>query len=96
MSWLSRIFGGGGTSKGGTPPAAGAVEVYQGFRITPTPIREGGQFRISARIEKDVAGETKMHDLIRADTMADQTQAANASVAKAKQMIDEQGERIFR
>jgi hypothetical protein len=91
MSILSRLFGG----KSDTLPAPSAVEEYKGFRITPTPARDGGQFRIGARIEKEVGGTLKRHDLIRADTFTGQDEAAAASTAKARQMIDEQGDRLF-
>ena len=90
MSLLSRLFGG---SKGGdaAPAAAGPAEEHKGFTITPTPIREGGSFRVSARIEKG----DQTHTLIRADTINDQEAALAASVRKAKQLIDEQGDRLF-
>jgi hypothetical protein len=88
MSILSRLFG----SKSSADTQTGAVEEYKGFRITPTPIKEGGQFRISARIEKD----GRVHELIRADTMTSFDEAVTASVGKARQIIDEQGDRLFR
>jgi len=89
MSLLSRLFG-GGAARPGRPP-----ETYEGFTITPDPIREGPRWRISARIEKEVGGEAKSHTLIRADTLEDEEAAATASLGKAKQLIDEQGDRLF-
>ena len=86
MSIFKKLFGGGG---GGAP--APEPEVYNGFTIHPEPIREGDQWRISARIEKD--GRT--HKLIRADMIGNHGQAVEASAGKARQMIDEQGERLF-
>lgn len=85
MSILKRLFGGGAS----TPEPKS--ETHNGFTITPTPIREGGRFRISALIEKD--GRT--HTLIRADVLDDLAAANEASVNKARQMIDEQGDRLF-
>lgn len=86
MPFWSRLFG----SKPEAPaPAKG--EEYKGFLITPAPGREGGQFRVGAVIEKD----GKRHTLIRADTMASLDDVNAISVSKAKQMIDEQGERLF-
>jgi hypothetical protein len=87
MPFWSRFFG------SATPanPAPATAEEHKGFRITPAPIRDGGQFRVSARIEKD--GRT--HTLIRADTSGSEDEARAISVAKAKQMIDEQGEGLF-
>ncbi|WP_136645999.1 HlyU family transcriptional regulator [Tabrizicola sp. YIM 78059] len=89
MSLLSRLFG--RKSADPAPESRTEGEDYKGYRIVPRPIREGGQFRVAARIEKDGRG----HDLIRADTMASAEQAAALSVAKARQMIDEQGDRLF-
>ncbi len=86
MSLFSKLFGGGGSAE----PEAEA-ETYEGFRITPSPAREGGRFRIGATIAKD--GRT--HHLIRADMLETLEDANEASVRKAKQMIDEQGERLF-
>ncbi|WP_337956856.1 HlyU family transcriptional regulator [Planktotalea frisia] len=48
-----------------------------------------------AVIEKEVDGELKSHRLIRADTIADVEQCRDASIGKAKQMIDQLGERLF-
>lgn len=88
MSLLSRLFG----SKSSAPgSAATETEDHKGFRITPKPIREGGQYRVSALIEKD----GRKHELIRADTMASLEEANSLSLSKARQMIDEQGEGLF-
>ena len=85
MSILKKLFG------GGPPPEPPKPETYQGFAITPNPANEGGRFRIGALIEKD----GKSHQLIRADTLDDLASATEASVRKARQMIDEQGDRLF-
>ena len=89
MSLLKRLFGGGA-------PAEAEAEVYQDFRIIPTLQKESDGYRISARIEKNVNGETKVHSLIRADTIASLEDATSATIAKAKQVIDEQGDALFR
>jgi hypothetical protein len=77
------------------PAAEPASEDHKGFRITPRPIPEGGQFRVAARIEKEVGGVPRAHDLVRADRAASLHDARALSLAKARQMIDEQGERLF-
>lgn len=91
MSILNRLFGRGG---GGEASAAEALE-YKGFQVTPDPIPEGGKFRIGARIEKEIDGETRTHRLIRADLLDGREAAEEASIGKAKLMIDQLGERIF-
>lgn len=91
MPFWSRLFG----AKQPAEPAPGGAEEHKGFRITPKPIREGGSFRVAARIEKEVAGVSRVHELVRADTVASPDEARALSVAKARQVIDEQGERLF-
>ncbi len=84
MSLFSKLFG-GGTSK------QASAEEYNGYKITPTPVKEAQGFRIAAKIEKD--GQT--HEMIRADTYASSDTAEEASIAKSKQVIDQMGDRIF-
>ena len=90
MSLLKRLFG------GGAAPEPAQAEEYQGYRITPTPIAEGAQYRLSAIIEKDVDGVTKTHNLVRADTVAGLEAAQAASLEKAQQVIDALGDGIFK
>lgn len=92
MSLLSRLFG----SKNSESPVKPTTSVdYQGFRITPTPVTEDQGYRLSALIEKEVDGTLRTHKLIRADTMNSPEQCADAAIAKAKQLIDQQGDRLF-
>ena len=89
MSFLSKLFGGGASSE---PPQG---EDYKDFKIFPEPIREGKVYRLCARITGEIDGATKEHRLIRADTLESEDAAIDASRNKAKQMIDEQGARLF-
>lgn len=91
MSLLSRLFGG----KSSEASVEASSSTYEGYTITPTPMREGNQYRLSARIEKEIGGETKTHILVRADVLESAEAAGDAAVRKAKQIIDEQGDRIF-
>ena len=93
MALFSRLFGGGGNKD--TASAESTSETYKDFTITPCPIKEGNRFRVSARIEREVGGVVKSHTLIRADVIDGRDEAEETSVRKAKQMIDEQGERLF-
>ena len=93
MSFLKRLFGLGSTE---TPaaPAAEAVE-YKGYRIRAAPFKEGAQFQTCALINRTVDGVDREHRLIRADRFASLDDARDVSLRKAKQMIDEQGDRLF-
>ena len=91
MSLWSRLFG----DRSAPDPKAAPAEEHKGFRISPSPIAEGGRFRVAARIEREVGGVPRVHELTRADTTASLEEARALSVGKAKQMIDEQGERLF-
>ena len=94
MSLLKKLFG-GGTASGATKASKYDAEDYKGFTITPTPMKESGGYRLSARIEKDVNGEAKTETLIRADTFNSADDAAAAAVNKAKLLIDQMGDNLF-
>ncbi len=68
---------------------------YQGFDIHPEPMAEGGQYRLHGRITRLKDGELQEYRLIRSDLLPSAEQAAEMMVAKAKRVIDENGERIF-
>lgn len=93
MSLFKRLFGLGVDSGAGTTLAAESE--YEGFTITATPQPEGGQYRLHGTISKTVDGEAKTHILIRADLFPDAGQCAEVTIRKAKQVIDEQGDRLF-
>jgi hypothetical protein len=88
MSLLSRLFG-------KSEPKAPEAILHKDYRIYPQPVKEGGVYRIAARIEKDIEGQTKTHTLIRADTRNSEDEAREATVDKAKQAIDQLGDTIF-
>ncbi|SMH52834.1 HlyU family transcriptional regulator [Maritimibacter sp. HL-12] len=88
MSLLSKLFGGGSAPEP-------EPETHEGFRIYPEPGKESGGYRLAARIEKEIGGETRTHHLIRADVFSDRDEAAAAALRKAKQLIDQMGEGLF-
>ncbi len=91
MSLLSRLFG---KSAPEVPKAAEPV-THNGFRIFPQPMKDVAGYRIAARVEKDMDGVTRTHQLIRADTRASLDEATTASILKARQAIDQLGETLF-
>lgn len=91
MSLWRKLFGGGGTKE---EPAAEAVE-YNGFLIRPAPFIEDGQHQTCGIISKTIDGQLKEHRFIRADRFASRDDAIEVTLRKARQVIDEQGEKIF-
>lgn len=93
MSWLSKLFGGGGPA---APAAPESGEDYKGFTIRPRTMANGSEFQLAGTIEKDIGGEKKSYDFVRADRFSSRDEAASVALAKGRQIIDEQGEGIFR
>jgi hypothetical protein len=86
---FTRLFG------GGSQAAAEEWIEYNGYRIRPTPYRRAGQYQTCGVIEKEVGGKTKEHRFVRAETHPSREGAADFAIAKARQLIDEQAERLF-
>lgn len=97
MSFWKKLFGGGGGDSGGSPAAAKTVREaeHNGFRIEARPYAEAGQFQVAGVISKAIGGETKAHRFVRADRFATLEEAADFALMKGRQIIDQQGERIF-
>lgn len=95
MSFLKRLFGGGGESA--EPSAAAAKEIeHKGFLVRATPYKaEGGQYQTCGVVSKEIGGVVKEHRFIRADRFAALDDAVDISLKKGQQLVDEQGERIF-
>lgn len=94
MSLFKKLFGGGGG--GPAEPQALAEATHEGCHIVAAPMPEGDQYRLAGTIEKEIGGEVKTHRLIRADMFPSADVAAEATIRKAKRVIDEQGDRLFR
>lgn len=93
VRFLRRLFSpGSGASE--TPRADASVE-YHGYTITPTPEKAPGGWRLAGTISKGTGGDRKVHQLVRADTSPDREAIVAMTIAKAKRIIDEAGERLF-
>jgi hypothetical protein len=84
----------GGTDEASTP-AAPATE-YKGYRILPAPFRNSAVYQTAGTIEKDTPEGVKQHRFVRADTHHSREDAIAFAISKAKQIIDLQGDRIFK
>ena len=81
------ILGGAASTQ---PEPAEAID-YKGFSIEAAPINEDGKFRTAGFISGEIDGEMRRVQFIRADQNSDLQAAVEHSLAKARQIIDEQG-----
>jgi hypothetical protein len=94
MSWLKSLFG-GGSGAARTPPSPSAREDYKGYTIEAMPYPKGGQYQLSGIIRKEIDGVVKEHKFVRADRFALMADAASFTLVKGRQIIDQQGDRLF-
>jgi hypothetical protein len=95
MSFLKSLFGWGSSAAPQDDAPAASID-HKGFTITAAPFRNEGQFQTAGTITKTVDGVPKEHKFIRADRHASMEDAVTFSLAKGRQIVDEQGERLFR
>jgi hypothetical protein len=96
MSFLKKLFSGGGDGESAPAEAKAKRQVeHQGYVIKATPYKEGGQWQTCGVITKTVDGDVKEHRFIRADRFSDEDSAADHSILKGKQMVDQVGDRMF-
>ena len=93
LGFLKNLFGGDAGAR--EPEPADPVE-HGGFTIVATPRRAGSGWSTEGLIRKDGGGGTQEVHFIRADTSPSRDAAVTLSVSKARKIIDEQGERVFR
>jgi hypothetical protein len=91
VSFWKNLFAGGAVAA--ASPAATAE--HNGFAISADPFSNGGQFQVAGTISKEINGERKDHKFIRADSFGSREEAATFTLIKAKQIIDQQGDRMF-
>ncbi len=92
---LGGLFGGKPKAEAGPARRGEGVE-YNGFTIYPASCKSGAQWRTEGVIAKELEGAVKEHHFIRADTHASREDADACAVTKAKRIIEESGERIFK
>lgn len=68
---------------------------YKGYRIHPEPYLARDQYQTAGTIEKTTSEGTRQHRFVRADTYRSREDAIAFTITKAKQIIDQQGDRMF-
>lgn len=94
MSFLKSLFGGGKSAEAG-PAKAAAEDEYKGFVIKAMPMAVGGEHQLAGTIEKQIGTEVKIYKFVRADRLPTREEAASRALDKGRQIIDEQGDRLF-
>jgi hypothetical protein len=94
LSFLKKLFGLGGSPSGETAVTAKTVD-HKGYLIEARPYLEGGQYQTAGVISKDVEGVRKEHKFIRAERFAALDEAVDFCLTKGRQIVDEQGDRLF-
>jgi hypothetical protein len=95
FSKIASIFGGGPSGAEAKGVAKEHMREIAGLRVFATPMREGAQFRIAGRIEKDQDGVTMTRDFIRADLFSTEDDAVDVTFRKAEQIISQSGRTLF-
>ena len=96
MSFLKKLFGGGSSDPTPQGDKVLGEETYKGFHIKAIEMRAGSEYQLAGTIEKDVGGEAKSYRFIRADRMGSLDDLVALALSKGRQIVDEQGEQIFR
>ena len=95
MSFLKSLFGLGDKSASATDAAVAREAEHNGFQIAAVPYKEQGQFQVAGVISKEIDGARREHKFVRADRFATLEEAADFAILKGRQIIDQQGDRIF-
>lgn len=93
FSRLSSMFGGSSA-----PAAANAKEHTReigGLKVVARPIREGAQYRVAGRIEKEAEGSVLTREFVRADVFSSEDEAVDVTLRKAEQIITQTGKTLF-
>ena len=92
FDWLKKMLSADGDSE---PQAADPVD-YEGYSIIATPRKVSGGWSTEGIIRRQLEDGARETSFIRADTCMSRDDAVQMSISKARKIIDEQGERMFR
>ena len=92
-SFFSKLFGSSGEKN--AAPAKSDPVAYEGYLICAAPEPEGGQWRLAGEIVQETDTGSLTRAFVRADVMMSREEAEGFSIRKGKQIIDEQGKRLF-
>ena len=93
MKFLRRL---GGSGNGGDTAVQREAVEYKGYSIVPAPRKVAGGWTTEGVISKTTGEDTRSEHFIRADMLQSEEDAVDYSVTKAKKIIDELGDRLFK
>ena len=93
MSFLKKLFGGGKTPD--ADASSGPSESHAGFTIVATPYETNGRWQLCGIISREKDGVLQEHRFVRADNFGTRAEAEEMTLFKARQIIDQMGDRIF-
>lgn len=96
MSFWKSLFGGGKPVAAAGEPQTVGEESYKGHTIRGLIMQNGSEFQLAGLIEKEIDGETKSYRFVRADRFSSKDDMAAFALTKGRQIIDEQGDTIYR
>ncbi len=98
MSFWKNLFGGGGggSAQESAGPAVVGEESYKGHTIKAITMMNGREYQLAGTIEKEIGGELRTYQFVRADRFASRDDMVGIALSKGRQIIDEQGDGIYR
>lgn len=96
MLFWKNLFGSGSAD---AEPAGDKVldqDNHKGLVNKAIEIKAGSELQLAGIIKKDIDGAFKVYRFIRADRMTSHDDLIAFALSKGRQIIDEQGEQIFR
>ena len=97
MSILKFLFGdpSGRNDADNAGPKLLGEDDYKGFIISAFEMKSGAEFQLCGKIEKEIDGEVRVQNFIRADRLSTVEDVQKFTLKKGRQIIDEQGEELF-
>lgn len=92
MSFLRRLFGGAPKE---SHAASGRSDTHAGYTIVATPYQTNGRWQLCGVISREADGVLQEHRFVRADNFGSREEAEDMTLFKARQIIDQMGDRIF-
>lgn len=92
--FLKRLFG--TKEREEAPQSDTPDEVHKGVEVFARPAKEGGQWRICGLLRKEVDGVVVERRFLRADLLPDEETARSATLGKARLIIDQNGDSLWR